>query len=231
MSSIAPAEIAPAETASAADLIRATVEEEILAGRLTPGSRVNADELARAHGVSHIPVREALRALEADGWVIRRRNRGMFVRDQDRDEMADLFEARLVVEHQTARLAAQRRTAEQLADLDEIVARQAIAEDPAVLAAINAEFHVAMASCAQNAVLSSMVTDLNKRVRFFYLPAAESRRGASVDEHRAILAAIRDRRADDAADLLADHIRDTRDDAFCRLERDSDAPATCAAIG
>lgn len=206
-----------AEMVPAADLIRACVEEEILAGRLAPGSKVNADELARAHGVSHIPVREALRALETDGWVIRRHHRGMFVRDQDRDEMADLFEARLVVEHQTARLAAQRRTSEQLTDMDEIVARQTLAEDPAVLASINAEFHVAMASCAHNAVLSSMVTDLNKRVRFFYLPAAESRRLDSVSEHRAILAAIRDRRADDAAELLAHHIRDTRDDAFHRL--------------
>jgi len=214
-----------ADAAPVADLIRADVEEEILAGRLAPGSKINADELARVRGVSHIPVREALRALEADGWVVRRHHRGMFVREHDRDEMADLFEARLIVEHQATRLAAQRRTSDQLADLDEIVARQAAAEDPAILAAINAEFHIAMASCAHNAVLSSMVTDLNKRVRFFYLPAAEDRRGDSLSEHRAILAAIRDRRPDDAAELLAEHIRDTRDDTSRRLGTPAPEPA------
>ncbi|AFR50871.1 GntR family transcriptional regulator [Gordonia sp. KTR9] len=197
-------------TPAPADRIRADVEEAILSGRLAPGTRINADELARESGVSHIPVREALRSLEAEGWVVRRHNRGTYVRDRDSAELSDLFEARLIVERKAAWLAAQRRTAAQLDDLVRIVEHQDATTDDAVLSAINCDFHVGLAGCAHNRVLESMVADVNKRVRFYYLPTAARRHDVSVAEHRAILDAVRDRDSERAADLLERHIADTR---------------------
>ncbi|GAA1482093.1 GntR family transcriptional regulator [Gordonia sinesedis] len=205
--------MSPGGTGALADRIRVDIEEDILSARLRPGSRVNADELARERGVSHIPVREALRTLEADGWVTRRHNRGTYVRERDPGELADLFEARLVVESQAVRFAAQRRTAEQIDALDALIGRQEVETDPARLAALNCEFHVGLADCAHNAILTSVVADLGKRVRFYYLPAAAARHDDSVTEHRAILAAVRDRDATVAARLLERHISDTRADA------------------
>ncbi|WHU46815.1 GntR family transcriptional regulator [Gordonia sp. L191] len=204
-------------TASAADDIRSHIEEEILAGRWAPGGKINADELARTRGVSHIPVREALRALEADGWVVRRHHRGMFVRERDVHELTDLFETRLIVECQAASLAAQRRTTDELEQLAAIIDRQLLAVEHSELALCNALFHDAVAACAHNAVLSSVVTDLSKRVRFYYLPTAGARQDHSVAEHRAIVEAIADRRSADAKELMARHISDTRSDASDRL--------------
>ncbi|WP_374611484.1 GntR family transcriptional regulator [Gordonia sp. (in: high G+C Gram-positive bacteria)] len=215
-------------TPAPADRIRLDVEEGILSGRLAPGTRINADELARESGVSHIPVREALRSLEAEGWVVRRHNRGTYVRDRDSAELSDLFEARLIVELRAAWLAAQRRTAAQLDALVRIVDRQEKTADDAMLSAINCDFHVGLAGCAHNRVLESMVADVNKRVRFYYLPTAGRRHDVSVAEHRAILDAVRDRDSERAAELLERHIADTRAGASRTLapgDLDAVAPA------
>lgn len=193
-----------------AERVRAELEEAILSGLLPTGSRVNADHHARRLGVSHIPVREALHALAADGWIVHRRHQGAFVRDRDPVELADLFETRSHLEGAVAGLAAQRRTGAQLATLERILARQAATSDPAELARINAEFHVAVAECAQNVLLAGYLSDLTKRVRFYFLPIATSRRGDSLVEHRQILDAIRQRDAELAEKLVLAHISDTR---------------------
>lgn len=194
----------------AAEQVGAQLLEAILSGRLPAGSRVNADEQARRLGVSHIPVREALHALAAAGWIVHRRNQGAFVRAYDAAELADLFETRAHLEGAVAGLAAQRRTGAQLAALEEIVGRQAATEEPAELARINTEFHLAVAGCAQNTLLVGYLHDLTNRVRFYFLPAAGSRRGDSLSEHQRIVDAIRDRDAVRASELVLTHIADTR---------------------
>jgi DNA-binding GntR family transcriptional regulator len=193
-----------------AERVRAELEEGILSGRLPTGSRVNADHHARLLGVSHIPVREALHALAADGWIVQRRHQGAFVRERDPVELADLFETRGHLEGAVAVLAAQRRTGAQLAILEEVLTRQAATADPAELARINAEFHVAVAECAQNALLAGYLRDLTKRVRFYFLPIAGRRREDSLAEHRQILDAIRQRDPELARKLVVGHIADTR---------------------
>ncbi|MDT7743105.1 MAG: hypothetical protein QOE59_2183 [Actinomycetota bacterium] len=197
----------------AAETVRAALEEAILTGELGPGTRVNADDHARRMGVSHIPVREALRMLEADGWVVHRPNQGAFVRERDLTELADLFESRVLLEGEVGVLAAQRRTPEQLAALDAVLARQARTEHPGRLAAVNHEFHVGLAACAHNAVLEGYVVDLNKRARFYYLPTATARRDESLADHRAVLEAVLQRDGALAGDLLRRHIGRTRGDA------------------
>lgn len=193
-----------------AERVRAELEEAILSGQLPTGSRVNADHHARRLGVSHIPVREALHALAADGWIVHRRHQGAFVRERDAVELADLFETRSHLEGAVAVLAAQRRTGAQLVALEEILARQAATVDPAELARINAEFHVAVAECAQNTMLAGYLRDLTKRVRFYFLTIASSRRDDSLAEHLQILDAIRQRDPELARKLVLAHITDTR---------------------
>ncbi|MDT7711970.1 MAG: hypothetical protein QOG46_659, partial [Pseudonocardiales bacterium] len=170
----------------------------------------NADDHARRMGVSHIPVREALRTLQADGWIVQRRNQGAFVRDRDPRELADLFEARICLEGDVAVLAAHRRTAAQLDELEAILARQASTDDPGEQARINAEFHVCLAACSQNTVLTDYLRDLSKRVRFYFLPTAALRRSNSLSEHQGIVNAVRRRDGDLARDLVRVHVADTR---------------------
>jgi DNA-binding GntR family transcriptional regulator len=194
-----------------AERVRAQIEESILSGRLPAGARVIADDCARRMGVSHIPVREALHALAADGWIVHRRHQGAFVRDHDPAAPADLFEARTHLEVTVADLAAQRRTTGQLAELGKIVARQAATDDAGELARINAEFHVSLAGCSQNSVLTGYLRDLTKQVRFYFLPVAAARRADSLSEHQQIIEAVRRRDSEHARSLVLAHITDTSD--------------------
>jgi DNA-binding GntR family transcriptional regulator len=156
-------------------------------------------------------VREALHALAADGWIVHRRHQGAFVRDYDSTALADLFEARTHLEATVAALAAERRTTTQLAELGKILARQAAVDDAGELARINAEFHVALAGCSHNSILTSYVRDLTKQVRFYFLPAARTRRADSLSEYGQIIDAIRRRDSERARKLVLAHITDTSD--------------------
>ncbi|GAB3526107.1 GntR family transcriptional regulator [Phytohabitans suffuscus] len=203
---------AGAGTGNTGDRVRDALVEAILAGTLPPGTHLNADGLAKRLGVSHIPVREALRSLGADGWIDYRPHLGAYVRERSEQELADLFEARVEIEGRTTAMAAERRTAEQLTALDEILARQAAADDPVLLAALNAEFHVAVAACSQNDLMAGFVRELSMRARFYFSTVAPSRREASLSDHRAIVDALRRRDAREAERLGRSHVASTRRD-------------------
>ncbi|MFC0531281.1 GntR family transcriptional regulator [Phytohabitans kaempferiae] len=201
-----------AGTGNTGDRVRDTLVEAILTSALPPGTHLNADGLAKQMGVSHIPVREALRSLGADGWIDYRPHLGAYVRERTEQELADLFEARLELEGRTTALAAERRTADQLAALDEILERQAATDDPLLLAALNAEFHIAVAACSQNTLMAGFVRSLSMRARFYFSAVAPSRREASLADHRAIVDALRRRDAAEAERIGRAHVATTRQD-------------------
>ena len=99
---------------SVADLLRA----EITAGRLLPGEALRQDEVAGRFGVSRIPVREALRALQAEGLVDYAPNRGAAVARISTEEMLEMLEVRIALECHALRLAVPR-----MADADAEAAR------------------------------------------------------------------------------------------------------------
>ncbi|HEY0815804.1 MAG TPA: GntR family transcriptional regulator [Pseudonocardia sp.] len=200
-----------------ADGVRQLVEEAILAGTLEAGAHLNAGALAKQIGVSHIPVREALRSLAADGWIEHRPHLGAYVRPRSEHELADLFELRVSVESTSARLAAERRTAAQLAALVAVVDAQEVATAAVDLARINAEFHVEVAACTQNQWVSTVVTAISQRARFYFAAVAPRRRGESIREHRLIIDALTRRDGERAAALMEGHITDTWRDAAEQL--------------
>lgn len=165
---------APAGT-SLAEHIRASLEEAIIGGEFEPGLRLRADEVAARYRVSRIPVREALSALDAAGWVEIRPRYGVYVRQRTREELAELFEARAGLEQDIARLAAVRRTPDDLAVMTRIVQRSrsaaaAEAADELSLAAV--DYNAALRRAGKNTVLSSLSLALEKRARFYFSPVA-----------------------------------------------------------
>lgn len=188
------------------------IEEAILSGALEAGERINADVFAEHFGISRIPVREALRTLEADGWIRSQARQGYFVREKSTPEVYDLFEARLVLEPAVAALAAMRRTSQDIERLKGIVAdarASAASGDAAGLSILNQTYHAAIARAAGNSVLETLLTTLGKRVRFYTL-LANSRRDTAIDEHELLNEAILERDSARAAELARDHIRGTR---------------------
>lgn len=189
------------------------IEEAILSGSLTAGERVNADVFAEHYRISRIPVREALRALEAQGWISALPRLGYFVREKSSEEIYDLFETRLVLEPAATAIAAERRTSVQIDELRRVCDEAHGAEragDGARLSLLNQQFHSIIAAATHNVVLQSMLEPLGKRVRF-YTVLADSRRETSVHEHEAIIDAILRRDSSAAANLARDHILATRE--------------------
>ena len=86
------------------------IRDDIVAGVYERGSRLTEELLARRYGVSRVPVREALRTLESEGFVVTRRHAGACVAEPTEQEAADLLEMRLLLEPLGAARAAQRRT-------------------------------------------------------------------------------------------------------------------------
>ena len=86
------------------------IRDDIVAGVYERGGRLTEELLARRYGVSRVPVREALRTLEAEGFVVTRRHAGACVAEPTEQEAADLLEMRMLLEPLGAARAAQRRT-------------------------------------------------------------------------------------------------------------------------
>jgi DNA-binding GntR family transcriptional regulator len=96
----------PLDTTSLSDQAAARLRDEILAGRIAPGERLNLDEYRVRWGVSITPLRDAAKRLEADGLVTIIPRRGVFVATIDKEALFEIFEIRIALEPLIAELAA-----------------------------------------------------------------------------------------------------------------------------
>lgn len=188
------------------------LEESIIEGRLRPGQRLIAEDLAEEFGVSRIPIREALRSLDSAGWVEIRARHGVYVREWSRRDLDDLFEVRTMLESQSARLAAKRRTPAQLKLLHENVEKytRAIGRTPTKIPELNREFHSLIAECAANRTLRELLDQLGKRVKWYYSTVTVVRSPESSLEHGKLLDAIESGQSAMAAKLMVTHVHRTR---------------------
>jgi DNA-binding GntR family transcriptional regulator len=181
--------------ASVVDLAYAAIRERIVAGELARGERLHQEDLAVDLGISRTPVREALRRLAAEGLVEMRTNRGARVADLDRSGMRAAYEARLVFEPGTARLAAARRPAEPLAAMRAALERQR-RPGGGVHARFeaNRDFHLGLVAAAGNQFLEQLARVLwvSRIGEAIYEAQGETRERIRLDadEHEAILAAV-----------------------------------------
>jgi len=208
--------------------VQSVLLEAILSGALSPGERLWVDEVAEHFGVSKIPVREALKALETAGWVHSQPRRGTYVRPLSRDELRQTFEMRRLLEPYSARLAAERRTDSQLQQLKELLAQSAKAlkeADVVTVTDVNSRFHSVMADAACNAMLSESIAKLELQLRRYFIAVDWQRRRESMAQHKAIFEAIRDRDVESAEQLTLDHINHTESLAAQSIDMTSNASA------
>jgi DNA-binding GntR family transcriptional regulator len=95
----------------------------IVSGTLAPGQPLNQEELANHFGVSRVPLREAMNRLEAEGLIVLRPRRGYAVTELDADEIAEIFEMRMVIEEHAGFVATKNRTEQDVHDLEAILGR------------------------------------------------------------------------------------------------------------
>jgi DNA-binding GntR family transcriptional regulator len=181
--------------ATRADIVRQTLADDIITGRLAAGARLDEGSLARRFGVSRTPVREALRELAATGLVRIEAHRGAVAATIGEERLQELFEALAEMEGVCARLSAANMTSVNRRGLEALHARcgeLVRSGDAELYHAANAEFHVAIRSGCRNAVLQEMTADLRRR--FAPLSLAQfrgpGRLAQSYAEHHVIVAAI-----------------------------------------
>ena len=107
--------------ASAVDLVLHEIRRSILSGELPPGQPFTVPTLTEQLGVSHVPVREALRQLEAQGLITMSPSRSATVTPLEPDDLRAIYRLRITVEPELAALSAPARTDAEIAQLDEMV--------------------------------------------------------------------------------------------------------------
>jgi len=136
---------------SSGDHAAVYIKRLIFDQHLKAGDRVPQDDVASALGISRIPVREALIALEREGWVTIEMHRGAFVNDFDEQAVRDHYTLFGLVYGFAARRALDRDTARELASvLDELLARVKGSDDPAAIGSATLAFHDAIIEAARS---------------------------------------------------------------------------------
>jgi GntR family transcriptional regulator, transcriptional repressor for pyruvate dehydrogenase complex len=215
-----------------ADRLLSLIREQ----QLKPGDRLPAErDLSALMGVSRATVREALRSLATMNIIELRHGSGTYVTSLEPqllverfdlvfslndNSFLDLVEARKVIEPGGTALAAQRKTPEDIAALEDILSRswQCMREQPSAFPKLDIEFHVRVAECSRNALLSRIMQAVTQ------LSIASSERTAStkggysvrrieraINKHQEMVEAIKAGDAVLARDLMTEHLQQVED--------------------
>ncbi|MEO8858551.1 MAG: GntR family transcriptional regulator [Burkholderiaceae bacterium] len=198
------------------------IRDDIIAGTLGFGERLTIDALATRYGVSHMPVREALRELHGEGVVMIEPNRGARVRSIDAEFVENLFEIRTALEVMLARRAASHCNAQDIVALRAIesaLEQHAARGDHAGMVAENRRFHQAINRCADNPDALPIVD------RHWMLLAAlwrnfgygPDRFTGVANDHRHLISALEAHDPEAAAVLMAAHASKAKRELLRRI--------------
>ena len=197
-----------------ADAVFSRIEEAILNGDLASGDLLTENKLCEMLSVSRTPVREALKRLQQEG-LIEETGKGAVVVGITEKDLCDIYEVRLRVEGLCTALCADSITDEQLTELEETVALQEFYTSRGQADSIknlDSRFHEQIYSYCGSKVLSSLLTELHRKVQRFRLASVEdpTRAAAAVAEHREIFEALRVHDRAKAEKLSVSHIENAR---------------------
>lgn len=226
--------------------IAAAIRGRIVSGELAQGSRLpNEREIAAGYGVSRNVVREAIRTLAKDGLVVVRQGSGTYVADGTsralgaslelamsvggvQQNLGDLVEIRQIIEPSVAGIAAERATPDDIKAMRrEVESMEDAFDDVEAFIAADHRFHIAIADCTQNRLVSMMLFPIvdvlnEQRKRLFFV--ADSARTAQAFHHR-ILKAIEKGDAVGATEAMLGHVGQVRRD-ISRLQREPERKPT-----
>ena len=194
--------------------IAATLRDAILAGDYAPGERIRQDELAEQHGASRVPVRDALRILEAEGLVTLVANAGAWVSRISMAECQEMYRMRERLEPLLLGLNIPLLSTVQIDGLARLADAMEASDDVERFLELDRDFHLNCLEAAQTTVLGETVRSLWNRTQHYRRAAtrlfyAEGDRSVHHD-HQLLVGAIRRRDVEEAERVLAGHIRRSR---------------------
>jgi DNA-binding GntR family transcriptional regulator len=201
---------------SLADLAAESLREDVLSGELAAGDRILLDAVASELGMSNIPVREALRTLATEGLVVAVPNRGYVVVAASVEDLDEAYRLRMMLEPLAVRLAVPRLSEPDLHQLEEqldLLNEAFAGDDWRSYRVHHRDFHFGIYQKSNSRWLVRLTemlwlnTQRYQRMTTRISGELEER----AREHRDILEACRRRAADDAADLMHDHLFRAKD--------------------
>jgi DNA-binding GntR family transcriptional regulator len=196
----------------APEVVRDGIRESILGGQFTEGMQLRQDQLAEQYGTSRIPVREALRQLEAEGLVRIEPNRGAIVTTISLDEVLEMLDIRIALECHALRLAIPEMAEEDLQLAQNILESYNRAPNPESWGTMNRQFHWAIyAPCHRPRLLGMIRANfghVNRFVRTQVSLATGKERPQR--EHELLLTLCREGEVEQATELLEKHIEQTK---------------------
>lgn len=190
------------------DLIVDVLREAIGRGVLRPGQALSQAELSSAFGVSTIPVREALRRLEADGLVVVRHNRGAFVAELTPADVRELYEIRTPLEVQALRLALPNFSGVDIRAALDVLDRLDLVDDGERWTVLDREFHLTLYRPCGRPRLLELIGRLRTNTELYHsaLNSVVAVYPHCQAAHRAIVDACAAGQREQALALLAEHL-------------------------
>ncbi|KZE39128.1 GntR family transcriptional regulator [Bhargavaea cecembensis] len=178
------------------------IREQIVTGNYPGGMKLIEERLAEEIGVSRTPVREAIRRLEQEGLVRRKK-----VFKPGTKELRDHFKMRILIEVHAAQMAATYMIDDHLEELKEAVRKaQAVRDDSAEIVRENKRFHDLIVRETRNPVMIDTVSRMQSIIYLFSRAVVINKRPGLLDEHAAICEAITERDPEKAGRLMEEHL-------------------------
>ena len=198
---------------AARDWVFQVIRTAIIRGELPGDMPLRQDEISAALSVSHIPVREAFRQLEAQGLVRIYPNRGAVVTKLSRKEMANVMDTRILLEVGALRLAMPNITEADIAKARELLDSFSKETDHVKGAELNLELHFTLYNPCDNPVLLSLIDQMHANVDRYITPfyGEENKEELySLDDHTQFIAACESKDVELATAILRTHLQRTK---------------------
>jgi len=178
------------------ELVADAIRTSILRGYFRPGDKLDQQEIADELAVSHIPVREALRTLGAEGMVTIIANKGAIVTVRTAEELSELYFIRGILEGAAAERAVGHMKDQRIRTMKEILEAAEQTNELEQLLALNNDFHMMVYDAFPQPSMINLIQQLRNKVAPYnriYLDLAGSNKAAAWDDHRRIYEACRAR--------------------------------------
>ena len=209
--SAGPTRPADGPAPSLADQAYEAIKHQIITLQFKPGAYLNEASISKRLGIGRNPVHLAVRRLVLEGMLEVMPRKGVIVKPASLKEVLDIIEVRLLNESYCVRLAAERATEAEIAEMADILdqgVESAKRRDIERQMLLDRDFHCAISRAARNTVLADILRNLHERsLRFWFISLVDQRHGEAVgQEHTAILDAIRSHDADAAEAAMRRHV-------------------------
>ena len=205
------------------EVVCETLRDAIRKGVLKPGERLMEIQLAEELGVSRTPVREAIRKLELEGYVIMMPRRGTYVANLSIRDVNEVFEIRTSLDSLASGLAAERITDDELERLQRLlvtIGGYVEANDMDKIVETDMEFHDLLYQASRNTRLVGIIFKLREQLTRFRTTSMSfpGRLKATLEEHRRIVEAIAQGDVKEAQQAAEDHMEKSEQTLLASME-------------